>query len=308
MGSGRVTLTTEDKRNVLRRVSGEIFGQGRIDVVDELLAPDFVDHDPLPGLPPDREGVKQVVQLFRSAFPDFEVELLHTVVEGDKAVDHIASTGTHLGTFMGVAPTGIRISTSAIVLSLLNAEGQIAARWQRFGAAQLLQQLGVIPGWEEPPPVPPIPVVAGGRETSVEENKRLMTSQLAIWNDGDYDLADELFHPASITPDAPQLPVGPEGCKQVARVFRDAFPDFHMTVEDVVAEQNLVVCRFRQTGTHQGELFGIAPTGKRVDFGEMAICQLAGGQIVSTWFQTDMLALMSQLGVGGEQPAAPVPS
>ena len=49
-------LTTEDKRNVLRRVSGEIFGQGRIEVVDELLAPDFVDHDPLPGFPPDREG------------------------------------------------------------------------------------------------------------------------------------------------------------------------------------------------------------------------------------------------------------
>ena len=84
-----------------------------------------------------------------------------------------------------------------------------------------------------------------------------------------------------------------------------------------------------QTGTHEGELFDIAPTGRRVDFGEMAICQFAGGQIVSTWFQTDMLALMSQLmgrrldggpdeaeapaspatkRVDGEQPAAPVPS
>jgi steroid delta-isomerase-like uncharacterized protein len=296
-----VVLTTEDKRNVLRRVSGEIFGQGRIDVVDELLAPDFVDHDPLPGLPPDREGVKQVVQLFRSAFPDFEVTVLHTVIEGDKAVDHIASRGTHLGEFMGVPATGKPISTSAIVISLLNGEGQIAARWQRFGAMQVLQQIDVIPGWEEPPPVAPMPVVTGGRETSVEENRAIMTSQLAIWNDGDYDLADELFHPESITPDAPQLPPGPEGCKQVARVFRDAFPDFHMTVEDTVAEADLVVCRFRQTGTHRGELFGIAPTGKPVDFGEMAICRIAGGQIVATWFQTDMLALMSQLGVGGEQ-------
>ncbi len=303
-----MALSTEDKRNVLRRVSGEIFGQGRIDVVDELLAPDFVDHDPLPGLPADREGVKQVVKLFRSAFPDFEVELLHTVVEGDKAVDHIASTGTHLGEFMGVAATGKPIATSAIVISLVNDEGQIAARWQRFGAMQVLQQIGVIPGWEEPPPVPPVPVVEGGRETTPDENRALMTSQLAIWNDGDYELADELFHPGSVTPDAPQLPVGPEGCKQVARVFREAFPDFRMTVEDTVAEGDLVVCRFRQTGTHEGELFGIAPTGKPVDFGEMAICQIAGGQIVASWFQTDMLALMSQLGVGGEQPTAPVTS
>jgi predicted ester cyclase len=295
-----MTLTTEEKRDVLRRVSGEIFGQGRIEVVDELLAPDFVDHDPLPGVSPDRDGVKKLVGLFRAAFPDFEVEVLHTVVEGDKAVDHISSTGTHEGEFMGVEPTGIRIKTSAIVISRLGKDGRIAERWQRFGAMPLLQQLGVIPGWEEPPPVPPIPGAAG-RKTSLEENKRLMTSQLAIWNDGDYDLADELFHPGSVTPDAPQLPRGPEGCKQVARAFRSAFPDFHMTVEDVVAENDLVVCRFRQTGTHRGELFGIPATGRSVDFGEMALCQIAGGQIVSTWFQTDMLGLMSQLGVGDEQ-------
>jgi predicted ester cyclase len=134
-----------------------------------------------------------------------------------------------------------------------------------------------------------------------------MTRQLPIWNDGDYDLADELFHPESVTPDAPQLPRGPEGCKQVARAFREAFPDFRLTVEDTVAEADLVMCRFRQTGTHEGELFGIAPTGRSVDFGEHAICQIAGGQIVATWFQTDMLALMSQLGVG-EEPAATVPS
>ncbi len=297
-------LTTEDKRNVLRRVSGEIFGQGRTDVVDELLAPDFVDHDPLPGVPPTRDGVKELVGLFRTAFPDFEVEVLHTVVEGDKAVDHIVSTGTHLGAFMGVEPKGIRIRTSAIVLSLLNEDGQIAERWQRFGAMALLQQLGVIPGWEEPPPVPPIPVADGARTTTPDENRALMTSQLAIWNDGDYALADELFHPGAITPDAPQLPRGPEGCKEVARIFRGAFPDFHMTVEDTVAEGDLVVCRFSQTGTHEGELFGIAPTGRPVEFGEMALCQFAGGQIVATWFQTDMLTLMSQLGVGEE----PVPA
>ncbi len=140
-----MSLTVEEKRDVLRRVSGEIFGRGRIDLVDELLAPDFVDHDPLPGVSPDREGVKTLVGLFRTAFPDFQVEVLHTVVEGDKAVDHIASTGTHLGEFMGIEATGKPIRTSAIVISELGSDGRIVARWQRFGAMQLLQQLGVIP-------------------------------------------------------------------------------------------------------------------------------------------------------------------
>jgi steroid delta-isomerase-like uncharacterized protein len=298
-----VTLTTEQKRNVLKRVSSEIFGEGRIASVDELLAPDFVDHDPLPGISPDREGVKKLVQLFRTAFPDFQVEVLHTVVEGDKAVDHIRSFGTHEGDFLEIPATGKPINTSAIVVSKFGADGRIAERWQRFGAMQLMQQLGVIPGWEEPPAVPPIPSVEGARETTAEENKAIMLRQLAIWNDGDYDVADEIFHSESITPDAPQLPRGPEGCKEVARIFRAAFPDFHMTVEDVVAEGDLVVCRFQQTGTHRGELFGIPATGRTVDFGEMALCQIAGGQIIASWFQTDMLALMGQLGVGAQEPA-----
>jgi predicted ester cyclase len=291
-------LTTEDKREVLRRVSGEIFGQGRIDLVDELLAPDFVDHDPLPGISPKRDGIKDLVHLFQTSFPGIKVEVLHLVVEGDRGVDHTRFSGTHAGDFMGIPATGRHIDTSVIVISKLGPDGRITERWQRFGALQLMQQLGVIPGWEESTPSPPIPTVDGGRETTPDENRALMTSQLAIWNDGDYDLADELFHPQAVTPDAPQLPRGPEGCKQVARIFREAFPDFNMTVEDTVAEGNLVVCRFRQTGTHRGELFDIAPTGRSVDFGEMAVCQFAGGQIVATWFQTDMLGLMSQLGVG----------
>ena len=297
-------LTTEQKRGVLKRVSEEIFGDGNMQSVEELIAPDFVDHDPLPGVPANRDGMKTLVGMFRSAFPDFEVDVLHTIVEGDKVVDHPASRGTHTGEFMGVPPTGKHISTSAIVISRLGPDGRIVERWQRFGAMQLLQQIGVIPGWEEPPPVPQAPQVSGGRTTSVEENKQIMERQLAIWNDGDYAVADAIFHPQAITPDAPQLPVGPEGCKEVARIFRTAFPDFRMTVEDMIAENDLVCCRFRQTGTHEGDLFGIAPTGRSVDFGEIAICQIADGQIVASWFQTDMLGLMSQLGVG-QQASTP---
>jgi predicted ester cyclase len=298
-----VTLTTEQKRNVLKRISGEIFGQGRVDVIDELIAPDFVDHDPLPGISPDRDGLRDLVHLFQTSFPGIKIEVLHLVVEGDKAVDHIRFSGTHAGDFMGIPPTGKQIDTAAIVISRVGPDARVAERWQRFGAMQMMQQLGVIPGWQEPPPVPRLPSVAGGSETTAEENKAIMLRQLAIWNDGDYDVADEIFHPEAITPDAPQLPPGPEGCKEVARAFRTAFPDFHMTVEDIVAEDDLVVCRFRQTGTHRGDLFGIAATGRPVDFGEIALCQIAGGQIIASWFQTDMLALMSQLGVGEQQPA-----
>jgi predicted ester cyclase len=294
-----MSLAPGQQRELLKRVSREIVVGGRVELIDELFASDFLDHDALPGLGADREGFGQAVKLLRGALPDLEVDMRYTLVEGDKVADYLTSAGTHLGEFMGIAPTGKRVTVSALEILRIDESGRVAERWQRFGAMQLLQQIGAIPGWQEPPQAPPVPVVEGGLETSIEENKRLMTSQLRIWNDGDYDLADELFHPASVTPDAPQFARGPEGCKAAARMFRKAFPDFHMTVEDVIAENDLVLCRFRQTGTHRGELFELPPTGKSVDFEEIALCQLAGGQIVATWFQTDMLGLMQQLGVSG---------
>ncbi len=291
----------ETKRRVMERVAYEVFGQGQTEAVEELAAPDFVDHDPMPGNTPDRDGFKRVVELFRGGFSDLEIELPHTIVDGDKVLGHIRLSGTHDGEFMGVPPTGKHVDAAAIVIARLGPDRRIAELWQRVGAMQLMQQIGVIPGWEEPPPVPPVPLVEGGRQTTPDENKAIVTRQAAVWNDGDERVADEIFHPQAVSPDAPQLPPGPDGCKVAARIFRDAFPDFRIVAEDVLAEDDLVACRFRQTGTHEGELFGIPPTGRSVDFGEIAICQVADAKIVASWFQTDMLTLMSQLGVGQQQ-------
>ena len=72
------------------------------------------------------------------------------------------------------------------------------------------------------------------------ENKALMSRFIEeVWNRGNLDVADELFDPQATTPDAP-LPPGPEGAKVVARMFRSAFPDFHMAIEDLIAEDDKV--------------------------------------------------------------------
>ena len=101
---------------------------------------------------------------------------------------------------------------------------------------------------------------------------------------------------------------GREGLKEAYKIFADPFSDAVFVFVDLFAEGDLVFGRGEITGTNDGELFGIAPTGRRVEFEEMALCQFAGGQIVATWFQTDMLALMGQLGVGADQETAPAPS
>jgi len=89
---------------------------------------------------------------------------------------------------------------------------------------------------------------------------------------------------------------GAEVMKQALTTFFDAFDNFHVTIEDMVGEGDKVAVRFAETGRHQGEFDGIAPTGKEVMWTEMAIFRVAGGRIVEGWTVEDRLSLMQQLG------------
>src|SRR5690348_14501670 len=72
----------------------------------ELVADDFVDHSAMPGLPPGRDGVKVLFDLFHAAFADFRVEVYDQVAAGDRVVTRKAFFGRHAGDFLGVAATG----------------------------------------------------------------------------------------------------------------------------------------------------------------------------------------------------------
>jgi Predicted ester cyclase len=80
-------------------------------------------------------------------------------------------------------------------------------------------------------------------------------------------------------------------------MFRTAFPDFHMSIEDVVVEYPYVVVRFVETGTNGGPLMGMPATGKHASFGEIGILRVANAQVVESWYDVDMLGMMGQLGV-----------
>jgi predicted ester cyclase len=132
----------------------------------------------------------------------------------------------------------------------------------------------------------------------IQQNKELMRRFIEeVWNRGNLDVADELFDPQATTPDAPELPAGSEGAKVIARMFRSAFPDFHMTIQDLIAEDDKVAGRLTQSGTHQGTFMGAAATGRQVQFTEIAILRIARGRVVESWFQPDMLGLYRQLGL-----------
>jgi predicted ester cyclase len=99
---------------LIRRLVNEGQEKGNVDVVDELLAPDFVDHTPFPDVPPTRDGVKMLFQYLRGAFPDLTVRIDEQVAEDDKVVTRKTFLGTHLGEFMGIPSTGKPVTVEVI--------------------------------------------------------------------------------------------------------------------------------------------------------------------------------------------------
>ena len=133
---------------------------------------------------------------------------------------------------------------------------------------------------------------------TIEENKALVRRFVEeFWNQGNTAIADELM-----APDAEiHMPTGEtldlEGLKGFNVAFRASFPDWHSTFEELVAEGDRVAERWTGRGTHRGELWGIPPTGKRVEAPGSVFYRIAGGKIVEFRGQFDMMGLMQQLGV-----------
>jgi len=134
---------------------------------------------------------------------------------------------------------------------------------------------------------------------STEENRALTQRFYAeVWNKGNLDAVADLLSSDFVDHAAPPgFPPGLEGAKQVFVMYRSAFPDFRLSVGDVIAEGDKVVVRWVTQGTHQGELMGIPPTGKRVTVTGIDLFRVAGGKIAEHWAEFDMMGMMQQLGV-----------
>ena len=132
-----------------------------------------------------------------------------------------------------------------------------------------------------------------------EDNKALNRRFVEeVINQGNTDAIDELIDPGVVDHAAPPgFPTGREGAKQFAAMMRSAFPDLHLTIEDMIAEGDKVVMRSTWSGTHEGEFMGIPATGRRVTVSAIDISRVADGKMVEHWEQSDALGLMQQLGV-----------
>ena len=123
-----------------------------------------------------------------------------------------------------------------------------------------------------------------------------------VWNKGNISVADELFastynHHDSSTPDVGR---GPESEKKRVTLYRTAFPDMRLTIDDILAEGETVVARWSCRGTHKGDFNGIAPTGKQFNITGISIARFTNGKMFEGYVNWDALGLMQQLGIVAE--------
>jgi steroid delta-isomerase-like uncharacterized protein len=132
---------------------------------------------------------------------------------------------------------------------------------------------------------------------NAEENKAII---LRHWEEvvskGNLDLIDEIFALDFVAHEADQDIQGPEGVRQFILMLRAAFPDLHVTIEDVLAERDKVVQRWHGHGSHQGELMGLPPSGKRISVAGITISRFEGGKVAEEWELYDLMGMMQQLG------------
>jgi steroid delta-isomerase-like uncharacterized protein len=138
-------MSAIENKAVVRRLVEEVqSGGGNVELVDEILSKDFIDHTPLPGLPATKDGVKVLFTAFHRAFPDLRVTIKDQIAEGEKVTTRKTFTGTHKGDFLGVPASGRNVEFEVIDI-LRIVDGRVTEHWAVVNQLQLMQQLGAIP-------------------------------------------------------------------------------------------------------------------------------------------------------------------
>ncbi|MFD9006453.1 ester cyclase [Streptomyces sp. NPDC059582] len=123
---------------------GEAVATGDLDVLEGIVAPGSIDHDPAPGQGPGPEGYKAMFGELRAAFPDLHVDVEHLVATDDELAFAYTITGTHLGELMGHPATGRTVSYRGMQISRFDSDGKLVERWGSSDELGMLRQLGLV--------------------------------------------------------------------------------------------------------------------------------------------------------------------
>ena len=156
IGKEESSMSAEENKEKARRLMEEAFGEGKTELVDEVLHSDFVCWDPNSesGEIRGAETIKGEIEYFRQAVPDLTYTVEDQVAEGDKVVTRYRASGTHQGEFFRVAPTGNRVEFTGIQIDRFEESGKLVEEWPEYDLLGAMRQMGAIPeaGQEEARP------------------------------------------------------------------------------------------------------------------------------------------------------------
>ena len=136
-----INHTLDRNKAIYRRYIQQVFNEGRVDLLDELLAPSYIFHEAPPGTLPGADGIKQVVSMFRAAFPDLEITIDDQIAEGDQVCSRATTRGTHQGEIFGIPATGKVVTMTGITIVRI-IDNRIAESWVKNDVMSLMNQLG----------------------------------------------------------------------------------------------------------------------------------------------------------------------
>ncbi len=136
-------------QDVIRPLIEDVYGEGKVELIDELIHEDYVEHPMPEGFSPDREGLKSFVQALHAALSDVDAKVERVLVDDDQLAFRWRITGTHTGEFMGIPASGNHIETTGNDVGVMR-EGKVVERWCEQDLLSLLTQLGALDSSKSP--------------------------------------------------------------------------------------------------------------------------------------------------------------
>jgi predicted ester cyclase len=300
----------EQNKALFHRWFGEVWNKGNYGVAYEVIDPDFVVHGAggqVVKQGPD--GVIGLVKTWRTAFPDGQMTIDGLIAEGELVTALLTWRGTHRGDFYGIPASGNKVEVTSIGTDRI-VNGKVVAGWGEVDMLGMMQQLGAISL------VPQRQVGAQARSATQEwaiarvqtqqsasasvDNKAILLRFIQAINEWDMNVVKEVVDVTNYIEYNPSLRVTSFGeSVQAYAMLRIALPDLQFVPDPdlLVCEGDLVAARWVATGTHTGSaLFGMSPSGKRLDWTGIDFSRISDGKIVESWLCADILRLAQQLG------------
>lgn len=296
-GAAPSTSSLADKKKLITTYFNEMVIPRNLDHMVDFLASDVLDHSSPPGMPGGVEGAKMFLGMSYASFPRTDYTIQHVIADGDLVTVVFLIEGAHTGTpYFGTPPSGQSFSVQCIEIERIPGN-RFVEHWGGMDFMQLSAQLGLNLFGEKQR--------MGGQQHEAEA-QRLAHQYIDGMNTGNIDVVLDVFAESyvehQVAPGGSNLGNTKADVRRAHEMLAVAFPDVQFFLEDVLVDGDQVVMRVRGEGTHQGNFFGMPPTGKKIKWAGVRLLRYADGKFVEGNSELDQVGILQQMGI---LPVAP---